>query len=43
MVLTESPEFYDQMKDQVSEMGLSDIIMGEDWNLVLNLNMDYCN
>ena len=43
MVLTESPEFYDKMKDHVSEMGLSDIIMGEKWNLVLNLNMDYCN
>ena len=34
----DSPEF-----DHVSEMGLSDIIMGGDWNLVLDPTMDYCN
>ena len=28
------------MEDHVSEMGL---IMGGDWNLVLDPNMDYCN
>ena len=39
----DSPEFYDKMEEHVSEMGLSDIIMGGHWNLVLNLNMDYCN
>ena len=36
----DSPEFYDEMEDHVSEMGL---IMGGDWNLVLDPNMDYCN
>ena len=39
----DSPEFYDKMKEHVSEMGLSDIIMGGDWNLVLDPNTDYCN
>ena len=37
----DSPEFYDKMEDHVSEMGLSDIIMRGDWNLVLDPNMDY--
>ena len=39
----DSPEFYDKMEEHVSEMGLSDIIMGGHWNLVLDPNMDYCN
>ena len=37
----DSAEFYDKMEDHVSEMGLSDIIMGGDWNLVLDPTMDY--
>ena len=39
----DSPEFYDTVEEHVSEMGLSDIIMGGDWNLVLDPNTDYCN
>ena len=39
----DSPEFYDKMEEHVSEMGLWDIIMGGDWNLVLDPNTDYCN
>ena len=39
----DSPEFYDKLEGHVCEMGLSDIIMGGDWNLVLDPNTDYCN
>ena len=31
------------LEDHVSGMGILDIIMGAEWNLVLDLNMDYCN
>ena len=39
----DSPEFYDRMEDHASERGLTDIIVGGDWNLVLDPIMDYCN
>ena len=38
-----SPEFYCKLNDNAIETGLSDIIMGGDWNLIFNTNMDYCN
>ena len=37
------PEFYCKLNDNAIEMGLSDIIMGGDWNLIFDTNMDYCN
>ena len=39
----DSTEFYCKLNDNAIETGLSDIIMGGDWNLIFNTNMDYCN
>ena len=38
-----SPEFYCKLNDNAIQMGLSDIIMGGDWNLIFDTNMDYYN
>ena len=39
----DSPECYDKLQDRVSEMGLSDVTLGGDWNLVLDPNMNQCD
>ena len=39
----DSAEFYCKLNDNAIELGLSDIIMGGDWNLIFNTNLDYCN
>ena len=39
----DSPEFYARLEDHANEMGLTDIITGEDLNLALSPYMDYCN
>ena len=39
----DSPEFCCKLNDNAIEMGRSDIIMGGDWNLIFDTNMDYCN
>ena len=35
----DSPECYDKLQDRVGGMGLSEVILGGDWNLVLDPNM----
>ena len=34
------PECYDKLEDRVGGMGLSEVILGGDWNLVLDPNMN---
>ena len=34
------PECYDKLQDRVGGMGLSEVILGGDWNLVLDPNMN---
>ena len=39
----DNPDFYLKMKQKIKDLGLTNIIWGGDWNLVLNPNLDLQN
>lgn len=39
----DNPEFYVGLEERVNEVGFENVIMGGDWNLVLNFVLDYFN
>jgi exonuclease III len=39
----DNPQFYSTLQKKIEELGCSNIVIGGDWNLVLNPVLDYCN
>ena len=39
----DNPEFYAELQERISEVGFENLIIGEDWNLVLDFTLDYYN
>jgi exonuclease III len=39
----DDPDFYIKLKDKITEIGPDSLILGGDWNLVLNFELDYHN
>ena len=39
----DNPEFYIELEERINETGSENIVIGGDWNLVLNFTLDYCN
>ena len=39
----DNPEFYQELEHYINEVGYTHLILGGDWNLVLDPNMDYHN
>ena len=39
----DDPEFYIELEEQINEVGFENIIIGGDWNLVLDFKLDYYN
>ena len=38
-----NPEFYAELEERISEVGFENLIIGGDWNLVLDFTLDYYN
>ena len=39
----DNPEFYAELEEWISEVGFENLIIGGDWNLVLDFTLDYYN
>ena len=39
----DNPEFYAELEERISEVGFENLIIGGDWNLVLDFTLDYYN
>ena len=39
----DDPEFYAELEERINDVGLENIIIGGDWNLVLDYTLDYYN
>ena len=39
----DDPEFYGTLEESINEMGHEHVIIGGDWNLVLDFSLDYHN
>ena len=39
----DNPEFYAELEERISEVGFENLIIGGDWNLVLDFPLDYYN
>ena len=39
----ENPEFYIELEEWINETGSENIVIGGDWNLVLDFTLDCCN
>jgi exonuclease III len=39
----DDPQFYEEIKSRLVQLSYTDIIVGGDWNLVLNPGLDYHN
>ena len=37
----DNPEFYAELEERISEAGFENLIIGGDWNLVLDFTLDY--
>ena len=39
----DNPDFFYVIKNKIEDFGTQNVVVGGDWNLVLNPNLDYCN
>ena len=39
----DDPEFYVELEERINDVGFENIIIGADWNLVLDYTLDYYN
>ena len=39
----DDPEFFEVLEERINEVGCQNVIMGGDWNLVLDFSLDYYN
>ena len=39
----DNPDFYVELEERISEVGFENLIIGGDWNLVLDFSLDYYN